>query len=407
MIIEVILINLIYILFPIFCYLIYVTYQKTIGKKVNNLFFDLSLLSSIYLVLKYGVFFNNLYNIMLLHIILIISFCKRRYLISIFLSAYLIMYCNEVHNYNLILLIIEYGTFMFLYTIKNMENKSIIFTFNLINLIFSSIYLFIKHDVLSYGYALFYTLLFSIISYIIVILVENSENIIELNSTIKRLEKEKTLRNSLFKITHEIKNPIAVCKGYLDMMDTNNSIQVNKYVPIIKQEINRTLTLMTDFLSLTKLKINKCDLDIMLLLEDTCYALETLSEMNNISFEYTIPNDEIYIEGDYDRLKQVLINLIKNSIEAIRKDEKGNIKLLVRNELKYLYIDIEDNGMGMSDDTLKRIGESFFTTKQNGTGLGVKLSKEIIEAHNGEILYDSKEGKGTVVTIKLPIKIST
>jgi signal transduction histidine kinase len=260
---------------------------------------------------------------------------------------------------------------------------------------------------LDYIYILFYCVLFAIISYLIITLIDNSESVIELNGTIKRLEKEKLLRNSLFKITHEIKNPIAVCKGYLDMMDTNNTKQVSRYVPIIKQEINRTLTLMTDFLSLTKLKINKNVLDITALLEDVCYDIEILSDINKIDFEYKIPDEEIYIDGDYDRLKQVLINIIKNSIEAIDSSKKGNIKLSVKIEKKHINIIIKDNGLGMNEETLKRVGEAFFTTKQNGTGLGIKLSKEIIEGHDGEIIYDSKEGKETTATIRLPIKIST
>lgn len=403
MIIEVILINLIYILFPIFCYLIYVTYQKTIGKKVNNIFFDLSLLSSVYLVLKYGAFSNNLYNVMILHIILIIAFCRNRKLISIFLSLYLVSYYNQFHSFNLIILILEYGIFMFLYIFKKRSSNYIILSFNLINLIFNFIFILLISDKYKYLYMFYYVLIFAVMSYLIVMLIENSENIIELHSTIKRLEKEKTLRNSLFKITHEIKNPIAVCKGYLDMLDTNNNKQVNKYIPIIKQEINRTLMLMTDFLSLTKLKVNKNILDLTVLLEDTCCALETLSEMNDIDFEYDIPSEEIYIEGDYDRLKQVIINLIKNSIEARKKDSKEKIRLSVEIG-DNINIVIEDNGVGMNEEVLKRVGESFFTTKNNGTGLGVKLSKEIIEAHDGEIIYDSKEGEYTIVTVTLPKK---
>ena len=115
-------------------------------------------------------------------------------------------------------------------------------------------------------------------------------------------------------------------------------------------------------------------------------------------------SDEIYIEGDYDRLKQVLINLIKNSIESIKKDDIGLIKLKINYTFKKVCIILEDNGIGMNKETLKRIGEPFYTTKKNGTGLGVKLSKEIVELHNGKIIYESKLGKGTMVKIFLPIK---
>ena len=85
-----------------------------------------------------------------------------------------------------------------------------------------------------------------------------------INTAMKELEKEKVLRTSLFKLTHEIKNPLAVCKGYLDMLDLNNQEKVDKYIPIVKGEIERTLTLMDDYLDYTKVKINKEEVDKVL-----------------------------------------------------------------------------------------------------------------------------------------------
>ena len=207
----------------------------------------------------------------------------------------------------------------------------------------------------------------------------------------------------MFKVTHEIKNPIAVCKGYLDMMDTNNIKQVNKYIPIIKQEIERTLTLMSDFLNLTKLSINKSKMDIVLLLDDICSSVDELLIEKNIHFIFDIIEDTIYIEGDYDRLKQVILNIIKNSMESIN-NKIGLIKLSTIIRGNYIVINITDNGCGMNKSTLKQIGNPFFTTKKNGTGLGVKLSNEIIELHDGKIKYISKEGVGTTVKIYLKIK---
>ena len=89
--------------------------------------------------------------------------------------------------------------------------------------------------------------MFYVLSYLILEILNQCENTIDLNVSLKELEKEKELRKSLFKITHEIKNPIAVCKGYLDMFDYNNKEHSERYIPIIKQEIDRTLTLMNDF----------------------------------------------------------------------------------------------------------------------------------------------------------------
>ena len=114
-------------------------------------------------------------------------------------------------------------------------------------------------------------------------------------------------------------------------------------------------------------------------------------------------DEEVFIKGDYDRLKQVFINLIKNSMESIPKDRIGIIKLRMIKKRKNIEIIIEDNGIGMNKETLNKIGEPFYTTKQKGTGLGVKLSKEIIELHKGTIKYSSILNTGTIVKVTLPI----
>ena len=111
------------------------------------------------------------------------------------------------------------------------------------------------------------------------------------------------------------------------------------------------------------------------------------------------------MELDYNRMKQVLVNIFKNSIEA--KDKKKKYKFInidVINGRNDVTIKIKDNGIGMDKKTLSKVDEMFYTTKEKGTGLGVALSKEIIELHGGSMKYTSQIGKYTQVTIKLPHK---
>ena len=107
-----------------------------------------------------------------------------------------------------------------------------------------------------------------IISYFTVVIHNCSSKAISFNKSLQDLEREKQLRMSLFQITHEIKNPITVCKGYLDMFDVNNKDHAKKYVPILKSEIKRVLVLIEDFLSITKLKIDKEIIDVTTLIEE-------------------------------------------------------------------------------------------------------------------------------------------
>ena len=113
--------------------------------------------------------------------------------------------------------------------------------------------------------------------------------------------------------------------------------------------------------------------------------------------DLNLVDDEIFINGDYNRLSQVLINIIKNSIESINNDGKITINSKLKNN-KY-YLTINDNGCGMDSEVLEKIKEPFFTTKKRGSGLGVSLIYEIIEAHNAKINYESTYGKGTKVNL--------
>ena len=117
--------------------------------------------------------------------------------------------------------------------------------------------------------------------------------------------------------------------------------------------------------------------------------------------ETDLKDDEIYINGDYNRLVQVFINLLKNSCEA---SNVSKIKIWSKVSNDQIKIYIEDNGLGMDKETLSKIKEPFYTTKARGTGLGVSLSDEIISAHCGVLNYSSKPGKYNLATVILPIE---
>ncbi|MBD9085462.1 ATP-binding protein [bacterium] len=117
--------------------------------------------------------------------------------------------------------------------------------------------------------------------------------------------------------------------------------------------------------------------------------------------EQDITEEEIYIQADYNRLKQTIVNIIKNSRESI--PESGVIKLSTNKNKNNVKIYIEDNGIGMTKEELSKIKEAFFSTKQTGTGLGVYMANEIITAHQGTLEYFSKKNLGTRVVITLPI----
>lgn len=388
--------NIIYVFFPIGCYFLYLVYSKVTDKKEQSIFIDLALLSSFYLVFKNG---NNLYiTFVIFNLILLIALHEKRNILNIILSLLISVYSLNTYGINIIYMLLGYLIVILINYFTNISNVIILGIFNLIFILYIYINNIIKFNLV---YLLLTWIIILILYMIIIRLYKKIKSIVNMHNEYEKILHEKVLYESLFKITHEIKNPLAVCKGYLDMFDANNIAKSNRYAGIINEEINRTLSILNDFSNVSKLKINKQPIDVDVLVEDVCDEMKFIFK-NKIDFNIKLLNKEVYINADYDRLKQVLVNALKNSYESIKKNGKISIKTKVRNENYYLTI--TDNGCGMDKDTLKKVGEPFYTTKKKGTGLGVCLSKEIIKAHDGNMRYISKKGEGTTLKIKIPIK---
>ncbi|MBQ6495152.1 MAG: HAMP domain-containing histidine kinase [Bacilli bacterium] len=398
--------NIILIFFPILIYFIYNCYRELTSEKYNGILFNLSLFISLYLCIKYGESNSYIKLLLFLNIPVLLAYTKKERKIAMLLSTIIILYTKYTLDKPIIVLLIQYVSFYTIYVLstrKKISNKKLILVISLLQGFYMSIQMFLYNntnitDIIEIVLSI---LIFYTIPFILLFLFDLADNVSSLYLTIREFEQEKQLRNSLFKITHEVKNPIAVCKGYLEMLDINNKEKIKKYIPIIKQEIDRSINIMSDFMEFNKIKIDKDILDINLLLEDITEEFKIILKSKKIKLNSRITQDEIYLNGDYNRLKQVFINLIKNSIESMEKE--GNIDIITHILKDYYYIEITDNGCGMDEYTLNHIKELFFTTKEKGSGLGVSLSNEIIKAHNGTIEYKSKPNKGTKVVVKLPI----
>lgn len=380
--------------FPLLLYFLYLVYSKCSFEEEKQIFLDLALFSSFYLMIKFCNISLNF--IWILNIPILISFYYKKNKTGMILSIIMILILKYKFDINLLFSTINYSfSIIFIFLLK----KHILNIFVIFNILFNTFFL-ISGSINLSNFLIasslpffFYTLIIFIFSKI--------ENTINMYYSLKEISREKKLYESLFKITHEIKNPLAVCKGYLDMFDANDIKKSKKYINVINEEINRTLLLLKDFSDISKINVEKSLIDINLLLEDVCEEV-SLAFNSNIEFTWVLPNEELMIEADYNRLKQVFINIIKNAKESILNN--GKVVLTTKMIKGNYLIIIKDNGIGMDEETVKKIGQAFYTTKKNGTGLGVCLSKEIVTKHNGLIKYSSKKNKGTTVKIILPVK---
>ena len=402
MILDAILISL-----PLTIYLLYLAYTKTFNKKENDLLIVVTIFSILYLLFKYTTPLYSNMPFLIINIPLLLAYLKKSKISIAITTIFMIFYYYDYYQNFLLIIILEYILYYLFYLklFKELKIHNFILIFTTLKITITIILL----SYLNYSFPVYIVetiiegIYLYIVTLIIITLLNKTEDVLKLHMNIKEIKQNEQIHTSLFQITHEIKNPIAVCKGYLDMFDKNNPKHFQKYIPILKDEINRTLLLLEDFLAMNKVKINKDIIDINLLIEEVIKNINMLCNKNNIKLKVNIIDDDIYINADYNRLTQVFINLLKNSIEAIPKNKKGSIIINEKLKNKQLTITIEDNGKGMSEEILKKIKEPFYTTKTKGTGLGVSLSEQIIKAHNGTLNYESKQDEYTKVTITLPI----
>jgi signal transduction histidine kinase len=225
----------------------------------------------------------------------------------------------------------------------------------------------------------------------------------KLQDQLIRSERLAALGQSVAEITHEIKNPLMLIGGFAQQLSRTITDEKGlRKVQIIAREIERLERLLSelrDFYLPSTMSVEKVDLED--LQNDTFSLIRKDCEEKDIKVRFHVEEGARYVAGDPNKLKQVLLNLYKNSIDAM--ENGGVLTVSARPSGESVEITVSDNGCGISETDKKSIFSPFFTTKNSGTGLGLAVCKRIIDQHEGgSISMESEEGKGTTFTITLP-----
>ncbi len=201
-------------------------------------------------------------------------------------------------------------------------------------------------------------------------------------------------------IAHELRNPLTSIKGFFHMLK-NSGEEKELYYNIIEDELSRIELISSELLSLAKPHSeNRKSHNIVQIIEEVKLLLTSETNMKNIELHLDYSNRELYICCEDTKIKQVFINLIKNAIDAM--EGGGTIILQITEMKESVQIQVIDQGCGIPEDLIDKIGEPFYTTKEKGTGIGLMVCYQIIENYDGTIEMDSTEGIGTTFTITLP-----
>ncbi len=221
------------------------------------------------------------------------------------------------------------------------------------------------------------------------------------NNELQRSEKMEIISELAASVAHEVRNPLQVTRGFLQLLSEKASGSEEQYLSMALSELDRAANIITDFLTFAKPEFEQISI---LNVQDEFKHIESimlpLCHLNGGQMIMEA-GEGLWVRGNSSKFKQTFINIIKNSIESL--GDEGTIHMIAYGVGDKVYIHIKDDGEGMDQEVLNRLGEPYFSNKTKGTGLGLMVTFRIIESMQGEIHFESQKGAGTESVTMLPL----
>ncbi len=222
-------------------------------------------------------------------------------------------------------------------------------------------------------------------------------------------------REFVANVSHELRTPLTNVRGYAETLmsveDIDRDTQL-RFLGVISSEADRMTRIVKDLLTLTRLDYNRMEMhmepmDLRELGQKAAQAMEGQATGQGLTLTCSLPDALPPVVGDAERIQQVIINIITNAIKYNKP--QGSIAITGGTEGQQVFLRVEDTGIGVPKEDMKRLFERFYrvdkarSRESGGTGLGLAIAKQIVESHGGHIGFDSEYGKGSVVTLYLPV----
>lgn len=219
---------------------------------------------------------------------------------------------------------------------------------------------------------------------------------------LRRSEKLTTVGQLAAGVAHEIRNPLTTLRGFLQLQQQSNKLN-HRHLDLMLSELDRINLIVGEFLILAKPQaVHFQDRDVRFILGDVISLLDSQAHLHGVEFVLRASSDSAMVHCEENQLKQVFINVLKNGMEAMPNGGSIYIKLKLDEQAKRVRIEIRDEGIGIPEEMMPKLGEPFFTNKESGTGLGLMVSQRIIQSHKGMMDIKSALNRGTTVIIELP-----
>lgn len=221
-------------------------------------------------------------------------------------------------------------------------------------------------------------------------------------------ERESAWKLMARQIAHEINNPLTPMKLSIQQLQRTKILDnkqfdsyFDKSAKILIEQIDNLSRIASTFSNFAKMPEAK--FENTNLTEKVNSVVELFrNNSKNVNIEFVRPENDVFVFADSEQLVQVFNNLIRNAMQAIPAQRDKQVSVRIRTENSRVFVDITDNGIGISPDVAEKLFVPSFTTKSTGTGLGLPISKNIVETTGGKITFTSETGKGATFTVELP-----
>ncbi|EPZ41809.1 MULTISPECIES: ATP-binding protein [Alicyclobacillus] len=201
---------------------------------------------------------------------------------------------------------------------------------------------------------------------------------------------------------HEVRNPLMVLKGFFQLISEEYSVK-SDYVNIMMDEFRGIEEIVQEFLSVSRPRgstYRKCDIGCVL--TSTVSLISPMTRMKGITISTDIAKDDLFVLGDEHNIKQIIINLLNNAMDAMEHPGSIYVSAKLNDTKTNVQIEIQDEGAGIDPNIFSKLGTPFYTTKEKGTGLGLTVCSILIEQHNGTIHFRNRNEGGTSVILEFP-----
>jgi len=206
-------------------------------------------------------------------------------------------------------------------------------------------------------------------------------------------------------VAHEIKNPLNSIALRLELLRSRLAEQhpdAHGEIDVISQEIRRLDRVVKTFLDFTRpVDLAVEEVDLAALAREVTSLVRPQATMHKVNLQFSAEPEKIVIRGDRDLLKQAILNVVMNGIEAMRSG--GNLVVKARSSAEHGILTIQDDGPGISEGNKNKVFQLYFTTKEKGSGIGLAMTFRAVQLHNGTIDFTSEAGKGTVFRLQFPV----